>query len=154
MWYNSPRVFPAEDPAFPGLDCPRLTRALRWSGPSAMSQSIPRYVVVDFEQIPSVPCPCGTSRRALADVSAFPGTIHRTRIGSDAKPHYHRRLTETYYVLESEPDARLQLDDDLIPVHAGLCVVIPPGVIHRAVGRMTILNVVFPKFDPADEVLV
>ena len=30
-------------------------------------------------------------------------------------------------------------------------VLIPPGVRHRAVGRMTILNVVVPPFDPADE---
>jgi hypothetical protein len=30
-------------------------------------------------------------------------------------------------------------------------VLIPPGVRHRAVGRMTILNVVVPPFDPGDE---
>jgi hypothetical protein len=30
-------------------------------------------------------------------------------------------------------------------------VLIPPEVRHRAVGRMTILNVVVPPFDPADE---
>jgi hypothetical protein len=30
-------------------------------------------------------------------------------------------------------------------------VLIPPGVRHRAVGRMTILNMVVPPFDPADE---
>jgi mannose-6-phosphate isomerase-like protein (cupin superfamily) len=119
-----------------------------------MSQSAKRYVVVDFDQLDSVPCPCGTSRRALADAPAFPGTIHRTQIGRDAKPHYHRRLTETYYIIECAPDAQLQLDEDLIPIHAGLCVVIPPGVVHRAIGRMTILNVVLPKFDPTDEVLV
>ena len=33
----------------------------------------------------------------------------------------------------------------------GHAVMIPPGVRHRAVGRMTILNVVVPPFDPADE---
>jgi hypothetical protein len=27
---------------------------------------------------------------------------------------------------------------------------IPPGVGHRAGGRMTVLNVVVPPFDPAD----
>lgn len=27
----------------------------------------------------------------------------------------------------------------------------PPGVRHRAIGRMAILNVVVPPFDPADE---
>jgi hypothetical protein len=30
-------------------------------------------------------------------------------------------------------------------------VLIPPKVRHRAAGRMTILNVVVPRFDPADE---
>jgi hypothetical protein len=30
-------------------------------------------------------------------------------------------------------------------------VLIPPGVWHRALGRMTILNVVVPPFDSADE---
>jgi hypothetical protein len=30
-------------------------------------------------------------------------------------------------------------------------VLIPPEVQHRAVGRMTILNLVAPPFDPADE---
>ena len=36
-------------------------------------------------------------------------------------------------------------------VGAGVAVLIPPGVRHRAAGRMTILNVVVPPFDPADE---
>jgi hypothetical protein len=33
----------------------------------------------------------------------------------------------------------------------GGAVPIPPEVRHRAAGRMTILNVVVPPFDPADE---
>jgi mannose-6-phosphate isomerase-like protein (cupin superfamily) len=56
--------------------------------------------------------------------------------------------------VECEPSAALELDGRLVPVRPGLCIVIPPGVVHRAVGRMTILNIVFPKFDPSDEVLV
>ncbi|MFO0845247.1 MAG: hypothetical protein U0797_23170 [Gemmataceae bacterium] len=38
-----------------------------------------------------------------------------------------------------------------MPVRPGSAVMIPPGVRHRAVGRMKILNVVAPPFDPADE---
>jgi mannose-6-phosphate isomerase-like protein (cupin superfamily) len=113
-----------------------------------------RYRVVDFDQLPGVPCPCGVARRALLDVPDFPGTIHRTEISSQATLHYHRRLTETYYVLQCTPDAKMQLDGELVPVHAGTCIFIPPGVHHRAVGEMTVLIVVFPKFDPEDEVLV
>ncbi len=110
-----------------------------------------RWEIVDFDRIAPVPCPCGTSRRALAASEAFPGTIHRVDISADARLHHHERLTETYYFLECGPDAQLQLDDEIIPVRAGMCVVIPPGVRHRAIGRMRILNIVLPKFDPADE---
>lgn len=113
-----------------------------------------RWVVVDFDQLPAVSCPCGIARRALLDVAEMPGTIHRTEITADAKPHYHRRLSETYYILQCGPDATMQLDGESIPVRPGVCIFIPPGVVHRAVGRMTVLIVVFPKFDPADEVLV
>ncbi|MCS7239218.1 MAG: cupin domain-containing protein [Thermoguttaceae bacterium] len=113
-----------------------------------------RYHVVDFDQVPGIRCPCGIARRALADVDFFPGTIHRTEFTGTGKRHYHRRLTETYYILEAEPGAYLELDGELIPAKVGLCVVIPPGVVHRGIGRMTVLNIVFPKFDPTDEFLV
>ena len=81
----------------------------------------------------------------------FPGTIHVTEISDDAQVHYHRRLTETYYFLDCGPDAHMQLDGDLIPVHPGMCVMIRPGTRHRAIGRMKVLIVVLPKFDPDDE---
>jgi len=84
-------------------------------------------------------------------VADFPGTIHRVDISADARLHYHRQLTETYYFLACGPDAKLQLDDQIIPVRTGMCVLIRPGVRHRAIGRMQILNIVWPKFDPADE---
>jgi hypothetical protein len=32
-----------------------------------------------------------------------------------------------------------------------MCVLIRPGVRHRAIGRMQVLIVVYPKFDPHDE---
>jgi mannose-6-phosphate isomerase-like protein (cupin superfamily) len=113
-----------------------------------------RYRVVDLAELPGVPCPCGTARRAFADVPDFPGTIHLTEIKADAALHFHERLTETYYVLECSPDARMQLDADIIPLQPGRCVMIPPGVRHRAIGAMKVLIVVFPKFDPSDEHLV
>jgi mannose-6-phosphate isomerase-like protein (cupin superfamily) len=49
------------------------------------------------------------------------------------------------------PGAQMQLDDEVIDVHPGLCVMIRPGVRHRAIGTMKVLIVVLPKFDPADE---
>ncbi len=65
--------------------------------------------------------------------------------------HYHREHTEIYYILECAAGAAIELDDERVPVTAGHAVMIPPLVRHRAVGRMTVLNVVVPPFDPADE---
>lgn len=107
--------------------------------------------IADLPDLPGVPCPCGTARRAFADAAEFPGTIHLTEISEDAALHHHERLTEVYYVLECGPDARFQLDDEFTGVKPGRCILIPPGVRHRAIGRMKVLIVVFPKFDPADE---
>lgn len=109
------------------------------------------YEIVDFAQVPAVACPCGTARRGLADVPDFPGTIHRTDISADARLHYHKRLTETYFILECGPDARMQLDDQFVALRPGMLVMIRPGTRHRAIGAMKVLIVAVPKFDPEDE---
>ena len=107
--------------------------------------------IIDFEQIPAVACPCGQAKRALGDVEDFPATIHLTEISVDAQTHYHREHAETYYILECDNDAQMELDGQLEPIRPGMLIHIPPGVRHRAVGAMKILNIVIPKFDPADE---
>ncbi len=58
-------------------------------------------------------------------------------------------MTEIYYVLEGE--GRFELDGDLVPVRPGSAVLIQPGCRHRAVGRLKIINVPIPTFDPGDE---
>jgi mannose-6-phosphate isomerase-like protein (cupin superfamily) len=110
-----------------------------------------RYEIADFSQIAGVSCPCGTARRAFTEVADFPATVHVTEISEDAELHYHKVLTETYYILECGPNAKMQLDDDIVPLHAGMCILIRPGVRHRAIGQMRVLIIALPKFDPADE---
>lgn len=109
------------------------------------------YEIADFASLPGITCPCGTARRAFTEVPDFPGTIHVTEIAQDARLHYHKCLTETYYFLECDPDSRIQLDEDVIDVRPGMCIMIRPGVRHKAIGKMRVLIVVLPKFDPADE---
>src|SRR5690242_17961824 len=115
-----------------------------------MATSTKRYEIVELCALPGVPCPCGIARRAFAD-SDSPLTFHLTDISTDAQLHYHRQHTETYYILSCGPDAKMELDDDIVPVRPGLCVLIPPNVRHRAIGQMQALIVSTPKFDPADE---
>ncbi|MGE0756741.1 MAG: cupin domain-containing protein [Pirellulaceae bacterium] len=109
------------------------------------------FEVVNFAALEPVACPCGWARRAFSHVPDFPGTVHVTEISEEARLHYHRTLIETYYFLECGPEARMQLDQQILPVHPGMCLLIRPGTRHRALGRMKVLIVVFPKFDPHDE---
>ena len=108
-------------------------------------------LAVELAALEPTRCPCGWARRAFTDVPGAPLSVHRVEIAEDARAHYHKEHTETYFVLECEPGAAIELDGERVPVKAGVAVMIPPGVRHRAVGRMTILNVVVPPFDPADE---
>ncbi len=111
----------------------------------------PAPVVADLLSLDAVRCPCGWARRAFGDVAGAPASIHRVEIEADARTHYHRVQTEIYYVLECEANAAVELDGKPVAVRPGMAILIPPGVRHRAVGRMTILNLVVPPFDPEDE---
>ena len=108
-------------------------------------------VVADYSTIEPVRCPCGWARRAFADVPDAPASVHRVEVEVDARTHYHREHTEIYYILECAAGAAIELDGERVPVATGQAVMIPPGIRHRAVGGMTILNVVVPPFDPDDE---
>lgn len=110
-----------------------------------------RYRVVDFESLPGTPCPCGIAKRAFMDIEESPNSIHVTQISTEALTHYHKLHTETYYILECGAEAAMELDDAVIPVSPGMSIFIPPGVRHRAIGEMKIINIVHPKFDPEDE---
>lgn len=65
-----------------------------------------------------------------------------------ARPHYHGRGVELYYVLEGE--GSVMLDGVEHPVRPGTMVHIPPGVVHGAVGRMRVLVVGIPDIDDDD----
>ena len=110
-----------------------------------------KYRIVDYTTMEGVPCPCGTARRGLYDEPAFPGTIHRTDIDRAAKPHYHERITEIYYVIDCDTDATMILDGDRIPLHEEMALYIPPGTVHHLEGKAKVFIVALPKFDPNDE---
>lgn len=116
-----------------------------------LNEKTMKYRIIDFKKIERVPCPCGTSRRGLIDEPEFPGTIHRTDIDQTAKPHYHKKLTEVYYVISCESGAVMQLDDEKIPLHDDMAFYIPPFTVHRLIGKAETCIMVLPKFDPNDE---
>lgn len=117
--------------------------------PDQTTNNQPGYEVVHLDELPAVQCPCGTTRRAFADTPDAPASLHRVVIDQQAKTHYHKKLTEIYYILEGE--GVMELDGEAVPMKPGSSVLIRPGCRHRAIGNMTILNVPIPRFDPDDE---
>ena len=65
-----------------------------------------------------------------------------------AKPHYHKRSTELYYVLEGTGE--MVLDGVVHPVAKGSLIHIPPGVVHGARGQMRVLVVGIPDIAEDD----
>ena len=107
------------------------------------------YFVADFDEIKRTPCPCGQSKRAFVQDGNGVASMHLVEISKESRPHYHKKMTEIYYVLEGV--GHLEIDGDKIPLKPGVSVLIPPNSLHRAVGELKILNVPIPAFDPADE---
>lgn len=107
------------------------------------------YLVADFEQISSVSCPCGETKRAFLDPDNKTASFHIVEISENSRPHFHKKMTEIYHVLEG--DGILELDNDRINLKPGVTVMIKPGCIHRAVGALKLINVPIPTFDPDDE---
>jgi mannose-6-phosphate isomerase-like protein (cupin superfamily) len=107
------------------------------------------YVYRKAKSVRPVRCPCGASRRILTRRDTPKASFHVVDIWRDSRKHYHKKLTEIYYVLEGE--GHLEADDDIVPLKPGTVVLISPGTRHRAVGKLRIVNVVVPAFDESDE---
>jgi mannose-6-phosphate isomerase-like protein (cupin superfamily) len=108
-----------------------------------------KYLVSQLDELPGEPCPCGTTRRGFISPENNVASVHQVDIHEDARTHYHKGMTEIYVVLEGTGE--LELDGDRVPLRPMTSVMIKPGCRHRAVGKLRLLNIAIPKFDPSDE---
>ncbi len=108
-----------------------------------------KYMIANFEDIDPVRCPCGWAKRAFAEPGNSLATMHVVEIEKDSRTHYHKKMTEIYFVLEGE--GHIELDGESFPIKPQSAIFIKPGCRHRAVGKLKILNVPIPAFDPDDE---
>jgi mannose-6-phosphate isomerase-like protein (cupin superfamily) len=108
-----------------------------------------RFVISKPSELPAIECPCGESRRAFVDDPDRVASLHIVEISANARTHYHKRLTEIYYILEGAGE--MELDGERHPVRPGDAILVKPGCRHRAIGKLKVLNVPIPAFDPADE---
>ena len=107
------------------------------------------YAIEHLADLEPVQCPCGTTRRAFVTPDNPVASIHLVEISKDAKTHYHKKLTEIYLILEGE--GHMEQDGEMVQVKPLDSILIKPGCRHRAVGKMKIVNIPVPVFDPHDE---
>ena len=107
------------------------------------------YIIEQLDEIDPVQCPCGQTRRAFLSPDNSTVTMHLVDIASDSRVHYHKKITETYFILEGT--GRMELDGELIDVKPGTGILINPLCRHRAVGKLRVLVTVIPGHDPDDE---
>jgi mannose-6-phosphate isomerase-like protein (cupin superfamily) len=110
---------------------------------------MPNYMIANLSDVSPAECPCGLARRAFADAPGAVASLHIVDIKDDSRAHYHKRMTEIYLVLEGE--GHIELDGERHPLKPLTAVYIKPGCRHRAIGRLKIVNVPVPAFDPNDE---
>ncbi|MGB0153096.1 MAG: cupin domain-containing protein [Verrucomicrobiales bacterium] len=108
------------------------------------------FQITQLAELDPTPCPCGHSRRAFINDENSVASMHLVEIKQDSELHFHKKMTELYYILEGE--GHIEVDGEVHPLTPGTAVLIKPGCRHRAVGsNLKILNIPVPKFDPADE---
>jgi mannose-6-phosphate isomerase-like protein (cupin superfamily) len=103
-----------------------------------------RVLVRHEADVPKERSTCGWRDRLISreDEALGPAAWAHAVDIDGARPHYHKRSTELYYVLEG--GGVVLLDGEEHPVRKGSIVHIPPGVVHGAVGRMRVLVVGIP----------
>jgi len=107
------------------------------------------YQIEQMDQMSPITCPCGLTRRAFVDDPDQAATLHLLDVQADTQVHYHKNITEIYFILEG--GGFMELDGERIPVQPYSAILIKPGCRHRAIGNLRVSLTAIPAFDPEDE---
>ncbi len=116
---------------------------------NSVPNAVARTLVRHEGHTPRERSACGWRDRLISreDEGVSPAAwVHAVDIDG-ARPHFHKRSTELYYVLDGS--GTVTVGGVVHPVSRGSMVHIPPEVIHSAEGRMRVLVVGIP--DIADD---
>ena len=118
---------------------------------SQSSESAESRTLVRHEgECPREKSACGWRDRLISreDAALSPAAWAHAVDIDGAKPHYHKRSTEIYYVLDGS--GSIILDGEEHEIAKGSLVHIPPMVVHGAIGKMRVLVLGIPDIDDDD----
>jgi quercetin dioxygenase-like cupin family protein len=107
----------------------------------------PKYIIRRLDDIETERGVCGWRRTLVTHDDTPVANVSHLTI-DDSKYHYHREMTEFYYVLSG--GGTITLDDEKKPIAAGDLVVIKPGVWHTSDGEMDVLILGVPAGEQTD----
>ena len=108
-----------------------------------------KYLIAHLDEIPTINCPCGLTRRAFTEDADQRASLHLLDVQKDAQLHYHKKITEIYFILSGE--GYLEMDGEKVKVKPMTGILIKPGCRHRAIGNLRVSIIAIPAFDPEDE---
>ncbi len=106
-----------------------------------------KYIIRRLGDVPEERGVCGWRRTLVTHDDTPVANVSHLRI-EDSRYHYHREMTEFYYVLSG--GGTIKLDDDVREITAGDLVVIKPGVWHTSDGEMDVLILGVPAGEQTD----
>jgi quercetin dioxygenase-like cupin family protein len=106
-----------------------------------------KYILRRLSEIETERGVCGWRRTLVTHDDTPVANVSHLAI-DDSKYHYHREMTEFYYVLSG--GGTITLDDEKKEITAGDLVVIKPGVWHTSDGEMDVLILGVPAGEQTD----
>jgi mannose-6-phosphate isomerase-like protein (cupin superfamily) len=106
-----------------------------------------RPIIRRLGEIETVRGVCGFRRSMITAGDTDVANVSHLVI-DDSREHYHRNMTEFYYVLRG--GGEMVLDGESTPIHEGDLVLIPPGVRHTSDGDMEVLIFGIPPQEETD----
>ena len=104
-------------------------------------------IIRNVKDIESVRGVCGFRRTLVSGEDTPVANVSHLQI-DNSRNHYHKQMTEFYYVLKGSGE--IVLDGERRHIQAGELAVIPPGVWHTSEGDMEVLIVGVPPMETED----
>jgi len=111
------------------------------------TQQTDRYLIRRLADIETERGVCGWRKTLVTRDDTPVANVSHLRI-DDSKYHYHREMTEFYYVLSG--GGTITLDGEKREITAGDLVVIKPGTWHTSDGEMDVLILGVPAGEQTD----
>lgn len=110
------------------------------------------YRIVRLKDIKPKRITCGVGRELTTKIDFENASFLHAEVRGETKKHYHKKLTEFYFVLRGKVE--LELGGKKERLGKGDLAIIPSGVKHKAKGNADVLAIDTPAWSADDEFVV